>query len=107
MARIEPRKREVLVVLGLLLTLFYLRQSGFFSSNTTSDVLYDDIPEKDQVPLAPVEEALEHTSKAPAIEPYYAPKYKVAWQDAAMPETSLVSHVWGGFSPSFAIHFRS
>lgn len=92
MPKIEPRRREVFVIVGLLFTLFCLRSTGFFALFATSELAYDDFSETPQVPLAPQEEKPAKTT----IEPYHPSNYKVTWQNAAtMPQSSLVSHVWG------------
>ena len=108
MPRLEPRKRELVVVLGLFLTLLYIRSSGFSPSLTSTSDDSDDL-EQLQVPFAPVGDAVDtpkqNSPQKALVEPYYAPDYKLTWRHA-VPESSLVSHVWGK-SPRFLTCIRS
>lgn len=89
MGRIEARRREPYVVLGLIITLFFIWKSGYVPVVSSLDFASATCPENVPGPSnerKDVQIVLEQH--------YYAPNHRITWGND-LPESKLVAHATG------------
>lgn len=92
MARIEARRREPFIVIGLLVTLLFIWKSGYYApaSMSVHDLSIATCPESVAGPSD------KHKGVQAVLEQqhYYSPNHRITWKDN-LPESKLVAHATG------------